>query len=178
VTAVKKGAAIDTSMGKTPMEGLVMMTRSGDIDPGIIFELIGKKIGEIKAAQEYNIEDIEEAVNKVEDFLNHDSGIRGLAGGIGDYLSLIKEVSLGGKAATLAFDKAVYNLVKYIGSYYAVLEGKLDALVFTGRIGAGNPITRNAVMNKLRFTGKTPVFAIEPNEELMMARKALEILEQ
>jgi acetate kinase len=171
ITVIKKGVTVDTSMGYTPMEGLMMMTRSGDIDPGAIFELlrIASGIGEEEAGES-------EVINEVKDMLNHDSGIRGISGGVNDYQELLKQVSLGNSKAKLAFDMATYRLVKYIGAYTAILDGKLDALVFTGRIGAGNPMTRNEVMNKLKYLGNIPSLAIEPNEELMMARKALELL--
>lgn len=156
-TVIKAGKPIDTSMGWTPLEGLVMMTRCGDIDPGIVIELI-KKEGE----NAYNL-------------LNSESGIKGLTG-INDFQELLKRVSLGNREAKLAFDLAVYRLVKYIGSYFAVLEGKIDAVVFTGAIGAGNPMTRLEVMKKLKFLGKIPAIVVKANEELMIAREVGKLL--
>jgi len=176
MAAIKKGEAVDASMGYTPMEGLVMLTRSGDIDPGIIFELIGKEIEEMKKSENYGAESAESAVQKVNEMLNRESGIKGLSGGGIDFKVILRSVSLGNQRAMLAFDIAIYRLVKYIGAYYAALEGKVDAIAFTGRIGAGHPMTRTAVMEKVRFLGKIPHYAIEPDEERMMARKARNLL--
>ncbi len=156
-TAIKAGKPVDTSMGWTPLEGLVMMTRCGDLDPGIVVELF-KKEGE----NLYNL-------------LNFESGIKGLTG-VNDFQELLKRVSLGNREAKLAFDLAIYRLVKYIGAYFAVLEGKIDAIVFTGAIGAGNPMTRLEVMRKLKFLGKIPVIVVKANEELMIAREVGKLL--
>ncbi len=161
VTAVKNGKPVDTSMGWTPLEGLVMMTRAGDLDPGIVVELFKKSPGYLE----------DEKIEDVYNLLNHESGLKGLSGGSINYQDLLKEMSFGNKEAKLAFDVAVYRLAKYIGSYWAVLQGKVDAIVFTGAIGAGNPITRNAVMAKLKFLGDISVLAIKTNEELMIARE-------
>jgi acetate kinase len=168
-TTIKKGIAVDTSMGYTPMEGLVMMTRAGDIDPGVIFELLNIASG-IDGVENTKI------IEEVKNMLNHDSGIKGISGGLSDFLELIKQVSLGNSKAKLAFDIAIYRLVKYIGAYFMVLEGNVDGIVFTGRIGAGNAMTRNVLSAKLRHMGNIPHIIVEPNEELMMARKAVELL--
>ncbi len=189
--AIEKGRAVDTSMGMTPMEGLCMMTRSGDIDPGIIFELC-KRYSEEKrrplsqgwrAEREDPCEDddaprvpVEEAATYIKDMLNHDSGIKGLCG-IRDYEELLKEVQFGNQRAKTAFDYAVYRAVKCIGAYWAALKGRVDTIVFTGRIGAGDPATRNAVMRQLPFLGKVPVIAVEPDEELAIARKILKMMD-
>jgi acetate kinase len=98
-----------------------------------------------------------------------------VSGGISDYKELLRAVGFGREAAKRAFDMAVYRLVKYIGSYHAVLEGRTDAIIFTGRIGAGDPMTRNAVMDKLKFL-KCPVLAVESGEEIMIARKTRELI--
>jgi len=166
IAAIKKGKPVDTSMGWTPMEGLVMMTRSGDLDPGIVIELLKMSpshLGDEKCQDVYNL-------------LNHQSGIKGLVSGINNYQELLKEVSLGNQEAKLAFAIAIYRLLKYIGAYWAVLEGNVDAIVFTGAIGAGNPMTRNQVMDKLRFLSDVPVMAIKTNEELMIARRVREVV--
>ncbi|MFA6106370.1 MAG: acetate kinase [Patescibacteria group bacterium] len=184
VAAIKKGKPIDTSMGFTPMEGLMMMTRPGDIDPGIIFYLLkqgdsaesgGKREAVIDFSRNKDSQTeigtgTGEAAERLEKILNYSSGIKGVSGGIADYKELLKLVSLGNGAAKTAFDMAVYRLVKYIGSYYAALEGRLDGIVFTGRIGAGNPMTRNAVTRKLKFL-KCPHVAVEADEELAIAKK-------
>ena len=164
ISAIKDGKAVDTSMGWTPLEGLVMMTRSGDLDPGIILKLLKITPGYIT----------EEKVDEFYDLLNNESGIKGISG-IDNFKDLLKNVSSGNKEAKLAFDIAVYKLVKYIGAYFAVLEGKVDAIVFTGGIGAGNPMTKNSVMEKLKFLGKIPVLSIKTNEELVIARKAKDL---
>ncbi|MFA6171547.1 MAG: acetate kinase [Patescibacteria group bacterium] len=189
VTAIKNGKAVDTSMGFTPMEGLMMMTRSGDIDPGIIFLLMkhrelldetddkGRIIMDFSHSQEnaVNVHEEDLMARRVENILNQESGIKGLTEGISDYKELLKAVSLGKESAKTAFDMAIRRLVKYIGSYYAILEGNLDGIIFTGRIGAGNPMTRNSVMRKLKFL-KCPGIPIEPNEEKLIADKVRELL--
>lgn len=158
--AIEKGKPIDTSMGWTPLEGLVMMTRSGDLDPAIVVELIKKAAGTL----------VEEKCAAVYDLLNRESGIKGLAG-VNDYKDLLRNISLGDKDAELALNVALRRLVKYIGAYWAELGGELDALIFTGAIGAGNPLTRNRVMNKLKCLGEVPALAIKTDEELMIARE-------
>ncbi|MFH1255617.1 MAG: acetate/propionate family kinase, partial [bacterium] len=149
ITAIKNGKPIDTSMGMTPLEGLAMMTRVGDIDPGIIFKLLK----EMPAENLY-------------DLLNKQSGIKGLSG-VDDFKELLRLVSSGNKRANLAFDIAIGRLVKYIGAYWTQLEGNVHAIVFTGAIGAGNPMTRNQVMKKIKCLGKLPMLAVETGEELM-----------
>jgi acetate kinase len=165
ITAVKNGQPIDTSMGFTPLEGLVMMTRAGDIDPGIIFKLL---------------EEMPEEINKnkvamIYDLLNKQSGIKGLSG-VNNFQELLRLVSLGNEAANLAFDLAINRLIKYIGAYWTELEGKAQAIVFTGAIGAGNPMTRNQVMKKIKCLGKLPVLVVEANEESMIAREVKELI--
>ncbi|MFH1583206.1 MAG: acetate/propionate family kinase [Candidatus Falkowbacteria bacterium] len=163
ITAIKNGQPIDTSMGLTPLEGLVMMTRAGDIDPGIIFKLLEEMPEEIN----------QDKVARVYDLLNKQSGIKGLAG-VNDFRELLKMVSLGNKEANLAFDLSINHLVKYIGAYWTELEGKAQAIIFTGAIGAGNPMTRNQVMKKIRCLGKLPMLVIKADEELMIMREVKE----
>lgn len=165
ITAIKNGRPIDTSMGLTPLEGLVMMTRAGDIDPGIIFKLLEEMPEEIN----------KEKVARVYDLLNERSGIKGLSG-VNDFQELLKMVSLGDKEANLAFDLSVNRLVKYIGAYWTELEGKVQAIIFTGAVGAGNPMTRNRVMEKIKCLGKLPMLAIKTNEELMIMREVSQII--
>lgn len=164
VTAIKNGKAIDTTMGFTPLEGLVMMTRSGSIDPAIVLELVKK----------YGVEGTDKILNK-------DSGIKGISGAQ-NMLELFS--ALGGPAsggeeridpekkrrAKLAFDVFVYSIQKQIGAYYAVLGG-CDALVFTGSIGAGNPKTKNSVMAGIKDLKIKKVVAIKTDEELAIAQK-------
>ena len=107
--------------------------------------------------------------------LNYESGIKGLSG-VKDYQELIRNVSLGNSDCQLAFDIAINRLVKYIGSYWAILEGKVDAIVFTGGIGAGNAMTRNEVKNKIKFLGEVKILSIQTNEELMIAREVRKLV--
>jgi len=165
VTAVKAGQPIDTSMGWTPLEGLVMMTRCGDLDPGIILKLLKILPGEVN----------EKKVDQLYDLLNNRSGIYGLTG-LTDFLQLIKKVSLGDESAKLAFDLAVNRLIKYIGAYWVLLDAKVDAVVFTGAIGSGNPLTRNRIINKIKCLGETEYLAIKTNEEIMIAREVKKLL--
>ncbi|MDD4271886.1 MAG: acetate/propionate family kinase [Patescibacteria group bacterium] len=165
ITAVKNGQPIDTSMGLTPLEGLVMMTRAGDIDPGVIFKLLSEMPGEIN----------QDKVAMIYDLLNKQSGIKGLSG-VNDFQELLKLVSLGNKEANLAFDLSINRLAKYIGAYWAELEGQAQAIVFTGAIGAGNPITRNRVMKKIKCLGELPMLVIKADEELMIAREVKKLI--
>jgi acetate kinase len=152
ITAIKNGKAIDTSLGYSPMEGLMMMTRSGSIDPGIIFELLN----------DFSIE-------KVKHILNYESGLKGISGQK-DMLSVLRRVRKGDKKAKLAFDIFCYQIRKYIGAYFGILGG-CDLLVFTGSIGAGDPKTRNTICKDLNILKNTKVLAIKTDEELMIAKK-------
>ncbi len=165
ITAVKNGKPIDTSMGFTPLEGLVMITRSGDLDPGIIFKLLKNLPGEVNQAK----------VDQLYNLLNKNSGIKGLTG-LTDYQELLASASLGDQEAKSAFDLAINRLVKYIGAYWVGLEGKAEAIIFTGSIGSGNPVTRNQVMKKIKCLGSLPMLAIKTDEELMIAREVKELL--
>ncbi|MEK7580184.1 MAG: acetate/propionate family kinase [Patescibacteria group bacterium] len=153
ITAIKKGRPIDTSMGFTPLEGLVMQTRSGDLDPGIIFYLHNS---------------LKLSIAEINDILNHHSGLLGLSGRK-NYLSLLKGARRGDRRAKLAFEIFVNRIKKYIGAYSAILE-KVDALVFTGAIGAGEAITRQRIIKNLKILNKSKIFAIKTNEELAIAR--------
>ncbi len=121
ITAVEKGFSTDTSMGFTPLEGLVMGTRCGDIDPAITFYLINKGY----SADELN------------NLLNKKSGLLGISGISNDMRNLFEAQEKGDERAKIAIDIFCYRLKKYIGSYLAVL-GKTDAIVFTGGIGENN----------------------------------------
>ncbi|MDD4931067.1 MAG: acetate/propionate family kinase [Candidatus Colwellbacteria bacterium] len=159
VTAIKNGKAIDTSMGFTPLEGLTMISRSGDIDAGIVFYLMRK--------YKLNIKSIEE-------ILNRSSGLKGISG-LNDFREIMDAADKEEHRSILAFDMFVYKIRKYIGSYAAIL-GKVDAIVFTGGIGSGRPKTRNAIMKGLTLLKGVKKMAITTNEELSMARKALGLL--
>jgi acetate kinase len=155
IAAIRKGRAVDTSMGFTPLEGLIMSTRSGDIDPGIIVYLLRQGF----------------ALGELENILINEGGIKGLAH-VSSMLELIQKVKRRNALARKAFDLYTYRIKKYIGSYLAVL-GSCDAVVFTGAVGAGDPVTRNRVTKPLKETilKNIPVLSVIPNEEKMIARE-------
>ncbi|MGC8843458.1 MAG: acetate kinase, partial [bacterium] len=137
VTAVLGGESIDTSMGLTPTEGLVMGTRCGDIDPAIIPFLMEKEGLTPK---------------EMDDILNKKSGLLGISGQTNDMRDIEEEIAKGNKRAKLAFDIFCYRVKKYIGAYAAVMGG-VDALVFTGGIGENGPMEREAICSGLEFLG-------------------------
>jgi len=136
ITAVKKGKSVDTSMGLTPLEGVVMGTRTGDMDPAIIFFL--KRKG-------YSIEEIDKICNK-------QSGLLGISGISNDVRDLEEKAAAGEKQAQLALDIFAYRIRKYIGTYLAVLNGA-DAVVFTGGIGENASIMRKRIISGLENLG-------------------------
>ncbi len=168
LTAVRQGKPCDTSMGFTPLEGLVMGTRSGDIDPGLILHLIHNL--KMKPAW-------------VKNLLEYESGIKGISG-IQDMREILVRSGyevLGYKAqktasleeknlARLALKMFIYRIQKYIGAYASIL-GKVDAIVFTGAIGERNETIRNLIMRGLRPWQQVPVLVIPTNEELAIARE-------
>ncbi len=135
-TAIKNGKSVDTSMGMTPLEGLIMGTRAGDIDPAIIFYL-GRQAG--CASQE------------IETMLNEQSGLKGICGA-NDMRDIGRLAAEGDKAALLAIDMYCYRIKKYIGAYCAVL-GHIDALVFTGGIGENAADVRSGSCAELALFG-------------------------
>jgi len=156
VAAIKNGKAVDTSMGFTPLEGLVMMTRSGNVDPGIVLKLV----------KEFSLE-------KTNEILNKESGIKGICGE-DNMLEVLKKIDAGDKRAELALDIFVYSIQKYIGSYFAILGG-CNALVFTGAIGFGSEKIRDMVCDGLNILKKTKILFIENNEELAIAQKIVNL---
>ncbi len=182
IAAIDKGISIDTSMGFTPLEGLLMGTRSGDIDVSIILYVMAK-----------------EGLNYSEanTLLNKHSGLQGISGVSSDMREVITEMNEGNKKAKLAFDIFCYRVKKYVGSYIAALGG-LDALVFTGGIGENSPDVRKAICDNLEYLGiefdktannnkdkekaittaksKAVVYVIPTNEELMIALETKEIV--
>ncbi len=157
VAAIQEGKSIDTSMGMTPLEGLVMGTRSGDLDPAIPF---------------YLIRELELSPEKVESLLNKDSGLKGICG-VNDMREIQQRAGQGDESAVLAFDMFCYRVKKYIGAYYAVL-GRLDAIVFTGGIGENSGPVRSAVCTGLRHLG----IAVDERKNGTVAGKAAEIQEE
>ena len=136
IVAVREGKSIDTSMGFTPLEGLVMGTRSGDVDPGVLLYLMGQ---EKISAQEMNT------------LLNKESGLLGISGTSSDVRILLDKIPKDDRAEE-ALDLFCYRVKKYIGAYAAVLGG-LDVLVFAGGIGEHAPVIRKRICDGLDFLG-------------------------
>ncbi len=179
VCASLDGKSIDTSMGMTPLEGNVMGTRTGSIDPGIVLHLIT----ELKMTPQ-----------EVSKLLNKESGMKGLSEKTSDMRIIIGGAN-NDKGFRRALDVYLYRLVQIIGSYLATLSG-VDAIIFTGGVGENNPIVREYVADKLKFLGveldekknskneliistkksKVAFYVIPTNEELQMVRNAKKIL--
>ena len=185
VSAVLNGKCVDTSMGLTPLEGLVMGTRSGSIDPAIV-EFIAKK------------ENLD--IDGVMDVLNKKSGVYGLTKGLSsDFRDLEDAAEQGNELAQLALDIFAYDVAKYIGAYAAAMNG-VDAIAFTAGIGENGPITRTDVAKYLGFLGvkldeeknqmrgfnnkistedsKVAVCVIPTNEELAICRETVALVEK
>lgn len=136
MSAVKNGVCIDTSMGLGPMNGLIMGTRTGDIDQSVIFHLVNQ-LG-------YSLEEVNTMLNKK-------SGMLGLTGH-SDMRDVKAEYQKGNKAAVLAYDLYTYHIKKYIGAFTAVLNG-LDAIVFTAGVGENDALTRSLASSQLEYLG-------------------------
>ena len=176
ISAIKNGKPLDTSMGLTPLEGIMMGTRSGSIDPGVI--LLLQKKG-------YNAEDI----------LTNKSGLKGISG-FNDFRDILKNMNKN-KDCKLAYDLFIYRIIKVIGSYIAVLNG-LDNLVFTAAIGENVAILRKDICNQLKFLGlrlndnknksnskvissifsKVKVYVIKTDEEKMAVEEVLKVIQR
>ena len=139
LAAVRSGRSIDTSMGLTPLEGLVMGTRCGDIDPGVVTFLIAQKGW---------------SADKVDKTLNHESGLLGISGLSNDMRQLSEQAQRGNERAKLAIDMFCYRLAKYIAAFWVPLQ-QVDALIFTGGIGENSSIIRHQVLAQLAFLGFT-----------------------
>ena len=182
ICAVQNGQSVDTSMGLTPLEGLVMGTRSGDIDPAIL-EFLAKKEGM----------DIVELVN----MLNKKSGVQGVSGVSSDFRDLAAGAADGNKRAQIALDVFAYRVAKYVGSYAAAMNG-VDAIAFTAGIGENDSSMREAVCAYLGYLGieinkeanatrgqevvistpdsKVKVLVVPTNEELAIARETVALV--
>ena len=184
MTAVQNGKAIEHSMGLTPLEGLVMGTRTGDIDPSVVF---------------YLIQNAGMTPTEVDTYLNKKSGLLGVSGVSNDMRDCLKAAEGGNERAKLAVELFTYRIIKYIGSYYTILPS-VDAIVFTGGIGENSVQIRSAVCEGLKRLGvemdaklndetrrgksgpittansKIPVWIVPTNEELMIARDTLQIV--
>ena len=165
VAAVDTGKSVDTSMGMTPLEGLIMGTRAGDMDPAV-FPFIMEK-------ENLDCKELERALNK-------QSGLLGISQHSNDVRSLLAAMEEGNTQAKLAIDMFCYRIRKYIGSYMAVMDGA-DAIVFTGGIGQNSQYIRDTItqpISNMLTAMNTKVMAIETNEELMIARGAAGVIGQ
>ena len=185
ISAVKGGKCVDTSMGFTPLAGVPMGTRSGDVDPAVLEYLAAKK--------HYTVLD---CIN----YLNKQCGVAGISGVSSDFRDLTKAADEGNERAQLALDVFAYDVKKYIGSYIAAMDG-LDCLVFTAGIGENTWLVREMICDKMDYFGikidkernskkndgtihdisaadsKVKVLVIPTNEELVIARETKELLE-
>jgi acetate kinase len=180
ICAIDHGKSVDTSMGFTPLEGLMMGTRTGDLDPAAVLYIMAKE---------------ELQPNEVSSLLNKHSGLYGLSGSSNDMRTLIEEAEQGNDRAQIAIDVFAYRAKKYIGAYYAAMDGA-DAIIFTGGIGERAPLVRAEICEKMTSMGikidtrrnnravgeegeittkdsETEVWVIPTNEELVLARDTL-----
>lgn len=184
VTAVRNGESVDTSMGLTPLEGIIMGTRSGSIDPAIL-EFIAHK-------ENKNIDEVMAILNK-------ESGLAGMSGLTSDFRDLRKGKAEGNKRAEIAMDAFIYRIAKYVGAYAAAMNG-VDAIAFTAGIGENAIEVRKGVMEYLGYLGvetdeaacektgeevmvstadsKVKVFIVPTNEELAIARETKALVEE
>ena len=139
ISAVKDGKVVDTSMGMTPMEGLVMGTRCGDMDPTIV---------------EYLAHSLNKSLEEVMVILNKKSGVLGISGVSSDFRDLDKASNEGNERAKLAVEVFSYRTAKYIGSYIAAMNG-VDAIVFTAGLGENNIVVREQVLSHFGYMGIT-----------------------
>ena len=162
IAAIKNGKSIDTSMGFTPLEGLVMGTRSGDIDPAIITFLMEKGHYKIK---------------EINNMLNKRSGLLGISGISNDIRALLKPKTKNKKnrRAKLAIDVFCYRAAKYIGAYHAILGGT-DILVFTAGIGENNAAIRREISGDVNHLKIKKVMVVKTDEAKMIAREVKEVL--
>ncbi|MDD5757098.1 MAG: acetate kinase, partial [bacterium] len=184
ISAIDKGKSVDTSMGFTPLEGLVMGTRCGDIDPAIIFYIASKQ---------------GLSISEIDNLLNKHSGLDGISGISNDMREILKQMNAGNERARLAVDIFCYRLKKYICAYYGVMNGA-DALIFTAGIGENADQIReiacadldcigikldaaknkNTIATEALISGKSSkidVFVIPTNEELIIARDTKKIVD-
>lgn len=183
ITAIKNGHSVDTSMGFTPLSGLVMGTRCGDIDPSILFYLVEKE---------------ELPLNHLHAMLNRNSGLLGMSGYAADMRDLIQEAENGDRRCEQAIESFCYRAKQYIGSYVATLNG-CDGIVFTAGIGENSPYIRAKICSGLQYLGieldsvrnenpdktreyrissdssKVSVWVIPTDEELVIALDAAKI---
>lgn len=146
ITAIRDGKSIDTSMGLTPTEGLMMGTRVGDVDPGALVYLMQQRgIG----------------ADELQKIINKESGVLGISGISNDMRDIEAGIEAGNERAKLAMDMYEYRILKYIGAYAAVLDG-VDIIIFTGGVGENQIDTREKICNHLKYLGVT--FSPEANK--------------
>lgn len=189
VAAIEYGRSVETSMGMTPLEGLVMGTRSGDLDPGVILHLARE--------EELSVEELDQLLNKK-------SGLLGLSNWSNDMRDIIEKSTSGDEDSRLALQVFAHRLRKYIGAYAAVMGG-VDAIVFTGGIGENSPVIRHRASQRLDFLGaiinedtnhdvqlsdeqpvaefsmhhsRVKLLAIRTNEQYAIAQEAVRIIEE
>ena len=186
ICAVKNGKSVDTTMGLTPLQGMVMGTRSGDVDPTVVQYLCENKGFSV-----------DEAIN----YLNKKSGVLGISGVDSDMRNVEQGAAEGNERCRLALDMVAYSARKFIGSYLAVLNGA-DAIVFTGGVGENGAETREDIIAGMESLGvvldkeknlnfkrgevqlisaensKVKIYVVPTNEELMMARDTRDIVEK
>lgn len=182
ICAVKNGKSVDTSMGLTPLEGLIMGTRSGDIDPAII---------EYIAAKE-NL-----TISEIMNVLNKKSGVKGLSGLTSDFRDIRAGIEEGNERAAVTLDVFAYRVAKYIGAYAAAMNG-VDAIAFTAGLGENDGAMRKSICSYLTYLGisindeknakrgeeaiistkdsKAAVLVVPTNEELAIARETLALV--
>ena len=182
VCAVDGGVSVDTSMGFTPLEGLIMGTRSGDIDPAVVSFLMEKEAIDVKGAL---------------DILNKKSGVLGISGVSSDFRDIEDAAEKGNAQARLALESFCYRVAKYVGSYAAAMNG-LDAVIFTAGLGENGKIVREKICKYLGYLGlevdkeknnmrgkladvgtadsKVRPLVVPTNEELVIARDTKELL--
>lgn len=182
ITAVRGGKSVDTSMGFTPLEGVAMGTRSGDLDPAVVTYLMEKE----------NL-----GVGEINRILNHESGVLGISGLSSDFRDIERAASEGNERAQLALDLFAYRVKKYIGAYAAVLEG-IDGIVFTAGLGENSPAVRSAICSGLGYLqvrieprknqvrgqeadisaadSGVRVLVVPTNEELMISEETVQVI--
>ena len=182
ICAVNGGKSVDTSMGLTPLEGLIMGTRSGDVDPSILDFI----------AQKENL-----TLSEVMNVLNKKSGVEGISGVSSDFRDLAAAAKEGNHRAELAIDAFAYRVVKYIGAYVAAMNG-VDAICFTAGLGENDAATRAKIVANLEYLGiaideeannirgkevvistadsKVKVLTIPTNEELAICRETVALV--
>lgn len=167
MAAVKSGISIDTTMGFTPLEGLLMGTRCGDMDPAVVFYLMDKEL----LSPEH-----------ISNILNKESGFLGISGVSNDMRDLLKAAKGKGKDASrarLAIEIFIYRIEKYIGAYQAAMGG-LDAVIFTAGIGEHSPWLIKRIKNDMKdiVPKKTKFMVIPTNEELLIARDTYQLIKE